>query len=67
MLWHGQTYNIPSEIRHPYNILVKKPEGRHHLVDVGADENKIFKSILKRAIRYGGYRCFVQSLLHFVH
>jgi hypothetical protein len=36
-----------SRIRHPYRIVVRKPERRDHLENLGTDEKKILKWIVR--------------------
>jgi hypothetical protein len=47
MRWGGYVVCM-KEMRNPYNILVRKPEGKNHLEDLGIDGKVILKCILKK-------------------
>jgi hypothetical protein len=37
-----------GEVRNAYNILIRKPEGKNHLEDLGVDGGMIFKMDLRQ-------------------
>jgi hypothetical protein len=48
MKWAGHIAFM-GEIKNPYRILVRKPEGRNYLEDLGIDERIILKMVLRKS------------------